>query len=284
MLGGVSRSRSPDVTGVRIAFIACASLIILGCATQQSTVRTRFSREYQCPERWVRTTTLGGGAWRAAGCGIQVTYVCAEQEGGLDDPVCVLDSGPEETNTSSKSVPEDDEVGELRQPEPVRLERRAGTGFTEFDRFKKRRMVGWKDVTVPITGQERALLMEFVVVTEDGGQAVPRSELEVTVRMTPAPASEVYARCTGLDFLADDQPVNIADTRWNGAIVIAPIPVETFAALAGATRLEGRLCRDEFELDAAQQTQMSRFWEGLQAHLPAEPADVEAGAEPGAAE
>jgi hypothetical protein len=61
-----------------LIFIGAASALI-GC--MGSTAKTRFAREYSCPESQVSVTRLGGGAYRMTGCGQTATYTCISPEG-----------------------------------------------------------------------------------------------------------------------------------------------------------------------------------------------------------
>ena len=48
------------------------------CVSPQIVIARRYSREFDCRVRDVDVDYLDGGAWRATGCGRQVTYQCAQ--------------------------------------------------------------------------------------------------------------------------------------------------------------------------------------------------------------
>lgn len=49
-------------------------MMLAACAS--GTVRTRAANEFGCPRGDVRVEGIGGGAWRASGCGQSAIYVC----------------------------------------------------------------------------------------------------------------------------------------------------------------------------------------------------------------
>lgn len=69
-----------------MVFIAALPLLV-GCYTIHDTVRLRHSREFGCPEAQVRTQSLGGGGYRAGGCGVRAIYSCITENDG--DHLCV---------------------------------------------------------------------------------------------------------------------------------------------------------------------------------------------------
>jgi hypothetical protein len=78
--------------------VVVALLSVLGCKAQ--TVQVRFAREYNCPQGSVQTVDLGGGAYRATGCGRTVTYSCEYNESGWGREIVCRAEGEATTDPS----------------------------------------------------------------------------------------------------------------------------------------------------------------------------------------
>lgn len=61
-------------------------LLLVGCTTTTSRLRTRFSKEHACPESDTRVVESGGTVYVATGCGQRVEYVCQTFASTNDDP------------------------------------------------------------------------------------------------------------------------------------------------------------------------------------------------------
>jgi hypothetical protein len=60
----------------RFSWIATA-LLLSGCTSTTSAVRTRFAAEQGCPEDRVTVDEEGGALYRARGCDKEATYACS---------------------------------------------------------------------------------------------------------------------------------------------------------------------------------------------------------------
>jgi len=81
----VSSSMHPRLLGV----VLLGAWVGWGCASQESVLRTRVSREAECPESQVQITDLGGGAYKASGCGFSGTFICRYGGASGQPALCV---------------------------------------------------------------------------------------------------------------------------------------------------------------------------------------------------
>ncbi len=77
----------------RVFLVVVSALTVMGCgvAGAAHTVRVRYAAEYGCAESSVTVASLAGNAYRARGCGPDVSYVC-DVKAFDSDRTCIADS------------------------------------------------------------------------------------------------------------------------------------------------------------------------------------------------
>lgn len=83
-----STSSSALLRFCRLPVVVLIVTLIGGCGA--SAVGARFSAEFNCPSDSVSVGALGAGAFRARGCGRDVTYVCVTN--GWGESLCATDT------------------------------------------------------------------------------------------------------------------------------------------------------------------------------------------------
>lgn len=73
--------------------LGVSSVVLLACTTTTSRLRTRFSKEHDCPEADSRVVESGGTVYVASGCGQRVEYVCQTFASMNDDPRTCVERG-----------------------------------------------------------------------------------------------------------------------------------------------------------------------------------------------
>ncbi len=81
-------------------------VLVVGCTTTTSRLRTRFSKEHGCPESETRVVESGGTAYVATGCGQSAEYVCQTFASANDDPRACEERGlPKKTEPPPMAGP-----------------------------------------------------------------------------------------------------------------------------------------------------------------------------------
>jgi hypothetical protein len=73
---------------MRVAVVAGLLLVpvSMGRASLPGRVRERAANEFHCPEDSIEVEDLGSGGYRATGCDVTATYVCARTLDALPAP------------------------------------------------------------------------------------------------------------------------------------------------------------------------------------------------------
>ena len=92
-------------TVAALTAITLAAGALGGCrgARMLGIVSARYSREYGCEGGDVRVRDLGAGAYRAQGCGREVTYVCVRD--GWGRWLCATDTAPRRSAVAHRAPP-----------------------------------------------------------------------------------------------------------------------------------------------------------------------------------
>jgi|GEM_PF-7037403 len=227
-----------------VVALMCSSACVVHSVRSANTATERFQGEYSCPD--AESRELGGGAVRVTGCGWNVTYVCE----AVGEVTCVKESERREGEVAATT----------RSSEPKWPTAAVGEQEESYDRFKQIRVFAWKNIVARDPDGERSIVADFFVVTEEGGRMLSRDDAQVVMRLRRPGEAQRYTNCQSLDFLVGGAPVAAGELSFRDGAVHVPFSVDQFETMARTSKIEGRLCGDEFLFDPNQMLEMGRFW------------------------
>ncbi|MCB9584571.1 MAG: hypothetical protein H6718_04205 [Polyangiaceae bacterium] len=71
---------------LRVGLALTLGCLMLGCASQQSTVTQRHASQFDCSAGQLSVTEISDSVWLVKGCGPKATYLCTAKT------TCVLES------------------------------------------------------------------------------------------------------------------------------------------------------------------------------------------------
>jgi hypothetical protein len=217
---------------------------LAGCVSYPSIVRERFENEHDCDD--VEVDELGGNAFRAQGCGLEETYVCATDThrslGGAGAPVnesfCVRDSssGP----AARPSAP----PGPRYDWPPA-----SGRVRERFDEFQQRTVV-----TMDMTIRDLALRIA-------GSPSVATGVLLLQI---DAPGGWSRYDCGELLVLVDGNLHRFAAARHTTdgqglASSRFELPLEDLHSVAAGQEVKGRFCVTDWQFVSSQLDSIREF-------------------------